>query len=160
VIKYLLTFLMFVVIIVEEAFWSIFEAISAFFARFGLIRKLESFVAARSPVTCLTLFLIPVLLMLPFKFVGLWLIAHGHTLEGIFMFISAKMIGTFLAARLLAITKSKLMTIAWFAYCFNKFTHWKDGVKNYIHATAAYRAYRTWRLALNAKVAQIFRRNK
>lgn len=159
-LKYLFTLLMFVVILVEEAFWSVFEALSGFFARFKLVRKLEDFVAARSAATCLALFLIPVLMMLPFKFAGLWLIAHGHALDGLFVFILAKVTGTFLAARLLAITKSKLMTIRWFAYCFNKFIGWKDGVKNYIHATESYQSYRRFRDALDAKVAEIFKREK
>lgn len=149
---------MFVVIVLEEAFWSIFEAVSGFFSRFGLIKKLENFIAARSPAVCLTLFLIPVLLMLPFKFVGLWLLAHGHTINGLFVFVLAKVVGTFLAARLLALTKNKLMTIGWFAYVFNKFIAWKDGVKNYIHDTDAYRSYRKFRDALDAKVAEIFKR--
>ena len=151
---------MFVVIILEEAFWSLFEAVSGFFARFKLIRKLEDFVAARSPAICLALFLIPILMMLPFKFAGVWLIARGHTLQGLFVFVLAKATGTFLAARLLAITKNKLMTIRWFAYCFDKFISWKDGVKNYIHATASYKSYRKMRDALDAKLAEIFKRRK
>lgn len=158
--KYLLMFLLFVVILIEEAFWSVFEALSGFFARFELVQKLEVFVAARRPATCLALFLIPVLLMLPFKFAGVWLIAHEHLLEGLFMFVSAKACGTFLAARLFALTKAKLLSIAWFAYCFEKFSAWKVRVKNYVYATATYQAYRSWRMALNAKLAQIFQRKK
>lgn len=158
--KSLITFLLFAIIIVEEAFWSVFEALSGFFARFGLVRKLENFVAARRPATCLALFLIPVLLMLPFKFAGLWLIAHGHALDGLFVFVMAKVTGTFLAARLLAITKSKLMTIGWFAYCYEKFISWKERVKNYIHATPSYQAYKKMRARLDAKFAEIFKRGK
>lgn len=157
-LKYLFTFLMFAVIVLEEAFWSIFEAVSGFFSRFGLIKKLERFIAARSPVVCLTLFLIPILLMLPFKFVGLWLIARGHALQGLFVFFLAKAVGTFLAAHLLALTKSKLMTIGWFAYLFNKFIAWKDGVKNYIHATEVYQSYRKFRAALDARFAELLRK--
>ena len=158
--KKLFTFLLFAVIIVEEAFWSVFETVSGFFERYKLIRKLEDFVATRSPATCVALFLIPIMLMLPFKFVGLWLIAHGHALDGLFVFVMAKVTGTFLAARLLAITKSKLMTIGWFAYCFEKFIRWKDSVKNYIHATATYQSYRKFRDELDAKVAEIIKREK
>ncbi|NNM80690.1 MAG: hypothetical protein HKM01_09620 [Gallionella sp.] len=159
-LRYLFTLVMFVVILIEEAFWSVFETVSGFFERFKLIRKLEEFVAARSPAICLALFLIPILLMLPFKFVGVWLIARGHPLDGLFVFLLAKATGTFLAARLLAITKNKLMTIRWFAYCFEKFIGWKDGVKNYIHATASYQAYRRFRDALDAKLEEIFKREK
>ena len=159
-LKYLLTLLMFVVIILEETFWSLFEAVSGFFARFKLIRKLEDFVAARKPGTCLALFLIPITLMLPFKFAGVWLIARGHTLDGLFMFVSAKATGTFLAARLFALTRSKLLGIRWFAYCYKKFIAWKDGVKNYIHATASYQAYRKMRDALDARLAEIFKRER
>ncbi len=159
-LKYLFTLLMFFVILLEEAFWSIFEMLSGLLTRFELVRRLENFVAARSPVLCLTLFLIPVLMMLPFKFAGVWLMAHGHTLEGLFMFLSAKASGTFLAARLFAITKDKLMSIAWFAYSFEKFYDWKEGVKTYIHATKAYRTYLIWRTALNVRVAAIFKRKE
>ncbi len=156
-LKYIFTLLMFVIIIFEEAFWTIFEVLSGLLARFELVRKMENFVAARSPVLCLTLFLIPVLMMLPFKFAGVWLIAQGHPLEGLFMFLSAKASGTFLAARLFAITKTKLMTIVWFAYSFEKFSAWKEGVKAYIHSTEAYRVYHIWRSTLNARVAALFK---
>ena len=156
--RYLFTLLLFVVILIEEAFWAVFEALSGWFARFALVRKLEDFVAARHPAICLALFLIPVLMMLPFKFAGVWLIAHGHTLQGLFMFLSAKASGTFLAARLFALTKSKLLSIAWFAYSYERFTRWKDGVKAYVHATVTYRSYRKFRDVLDAKVAEIFKR--
>ena len=158
--KSLVTFILFIVILIEEAFWSIFEALSGVFERFKLIRKLENFVAERHPNTCLALFLIPVLLMLPFKFAGVWLMAHGHKLEGLFMFISAKATGTFLAARLFAITKNKLLSIAWFAYCFNKFSDWKLGVKHYIHGTPSYQAYQVLRTRLKAKLAEWLKQNK
>jgi hypothetical protein len=157
-LRYLFTLLLFVIILIEEAFWAVFEALSGWFARFELVRKLEDFVAARHPIICLTLFLIPVLMMLPFKFAGVWLIAHGHTLQGLFMFVSAKASGTFLAARLFALTKSKLLSIAWFAYSYERFTRWKEGVKAYVHATATYRSYRKFRDVLDAKVAEIFKR--
>ena len=159
-LKKLFTFLLFVVIVIEEAFWSVFETLSGFFERFKLIRKLEDFVAARHPATCLALFLIPVMLMFPFKIAGVWLIAHGHTLDGLFMFVSAKATGTFLAARLFAITKSKLLSIRWFAYCFEKFTAWKNRIKDYIHATASYKSYRKIRDELDVRLAKIFKRRK
>lgn len=157
-LRYLFTLLLFVIILIEEAFWAVFEALSGWFARFVLVRKLEDFVAARHPAVCLALFLIPVLLMLPFKLAGVWLIAHGHALDGVFVFVMAKVTGTFLAARLLAITKSKLMTIRWFAYCYGKFSAWKEGVKTYVHATAAYRSYRLNRDKLDSWLATILKR--
>lgn len=157
-LRYLFTLLLFVIILIEEAFWAVFEAFSGWFERFALVRKLEEFVAARHPAVCLALFLIPVLLMLPFKLAGVWLIAHGHALDGVFVFIMAKVTGTFLAARLLAITKDKLMTIRWFAYVYGKFTAWKESVKTYVHATAAYRSYRGKRDKLNSWVAGVLQR--
>ena len=157
-LRYLFNLLLFVIILIEEAFWAVFEALSGWFERFTLVRKLENFVAVRHPAVCLALFLIPVLLMLPFKFAGVWLIAHGHTLQGLFMFLSAKACGTFLAARLFAITKSKLMSIAWFAYVYVRFSAWKEGVKAYIHATEAYRSYRHFRDGLDRWVAGVLKR--
>lgn len=158
-LRYLINLLLFVVILIEEAFWKLFEALSGWFARFALVRRLEMFVAARHPYLCMALFLIPVLMMLPFKFAGVWLIAHGHTLQGLFMFLSAKACGTFLAARLFAITKDKLLGIAWFAYAYGKFSAWKTAVKEYVHATAAYRHYRHMRDHLDRWVAGLKRRD-
>ena len=156
--RYLFTLLLFVIILIEEAFWSVFEALSGWFARFALVRKLEEFVAARHPAVCLALFLIPVLMMLPFKFAGVWLIANGHALQGLLMFLAAKACGTFLAARLFAITKDKLLSIAWFAYAYGKFSAWKEGVKDYIHATAAYHRYRHFRDGVDRWVAGVLKR--
>lgn len=159
-LRYLINLLLFVVILIEEAFWAVFETLSGWFARFALVRRLEDFIAARHPAVCLVLFLIPVLLMLPFKLAGVWLIAHGHALDGVFVFVMAKVTGTFLAARLLALTKDKLMTIRWFAYVYEKFSAWKDGVKAYIHATSAYKSYKKFREKLSLQFAKILHRKR
>jgi hypothetical protein len=63
----------------------------------------------------LAVFLIPIAVIEPFKIIGLWLIAHHHIIYGILAFVAAKVFGLGLAAFLFDATRSKLLSMAWFA---------------------------------------------
>jgi hypothetical protein len=63
----------------------------------------------------LLVFLIPIAVIEPFKIVVLWLIAHHHIVYGILAFVAAKIFGLGLVAFLFDATRSKLLSMAWFA---------------------------------------------
>ncbi len=69
-----------------------------------------------SPWPTLLIFLVPVVILEPFKFVGLWLFAKGHIIAGALVFLAAKIIGLGVIAFLFETCKPKLMQfrlIAW-----------------------------------------------
>lgn len=62
----------------------------------------------------LLVFLIPLGVIEPFKFLGLWLIGHHHILFGILAFVAAKVAGLGVMAFLFEMTRAKLLSMGWF----------------------------------------------
>lgn len=67
-----------------------------------------------APVVLL-FFIIPMLVILPFKIGALWLIAHGRFVTGALVFIAAKFAGVGAAAFIFDIAREKLLSMVWFA---------------------------------------------
>ncbi len=81
----------------------------------ALKARIAKTLARLDPWPTLLVFAVPVLVILPFKLAGLWLIAQGHPLLGIAMFFGAKISGLAVTAFLFDTCKPQLMRLAWFA---------------------------------------------
>lgn len=66
------------------------------------------------PWLTLFVFVIPGLVLFPFKLLGLWLLGTGHPVLGVATFFVAKAAGVGSAAFLYEICKPKLLQLAWF----------------------------------------------
>lgn len=103
-----------------------FEALKAAVARV---------IAALPAPVALLFFIIPALVILPFKLAALWLIAHGRFFTGALVFIAAKFAGVGAAAFIFDIAREKLLSMAWFARAYGwviAAQHWaKDFVAPY-----------------------------
>ena len=71
------------------------------------------------PYATLLLFVLPGLVLLPFKLVGLWLIAQGHFILGVVVFFLAKTVGLAIAAFLYDLCHDKLMQIPLFVRLYD-----------------------------------------
>jgi len=76
-------------------------------------------IARLHPYATLILFVLPGLVLLPFKLAGLWLIARGHFIAGAFVFFVAKTVGLALAAYLYELCQDKLMQIPLFVRLYD-----------------------------------------
>ncbi|OAN51353.1 hypothetical protein A6A04_16385 [Paramagnetospirillum marisnigri] len=103
-----------VIMLVEEYLWAGLKAIMARLGRLPLVARLEARIQALSPWGAAVVFVIPGVLMLPFKLVALWAMAQGQVLLGIGVLLAAKLTGTALFARLYTLCKPTLMTVGWF----------------------------------------------
>lgn len=125
-----LLFLLALVFLLEAWVWDVFAAFGRFLdARlpFAAVRRaLEQAILRAPPYVALALFVIPGLLVLPFKLGGLWLIAHGHIFWGGFVFLMAKFATVGVAAFLFELTRDKLMTLSWFARLYVIVMCWRD----------------------------------
>ncbi len=90
---------------------------------------LQAAIAHLPPMATLVLFCIPVLVIIPFKLVGLWLIAQRHVFLGAGVFLAAKFVGLAVTAFLFDLCRSKLMQMAWFV----RFYHVILRVKQWAH---------------------------
>lgn len=117
---------------IARPFWFLFAALFLFEAwlwdvlghaltRLAALIPFESFKRAlarmveRLPApVVLLVFLIPLGVIEPFKFLGLWLIGHHHILFGILAFVVAKVAGLGVMAFLFDMTREKLLSMGWF----------------------------------------------
>ena len=101
-------------------------------------------------------FIVPVLIILPFKLAALWLIGHGRFIAGALVFIAAKFAGVGAAAFIFDIAREKLLSMAWFARLYGWVVaaqHWaKDLVAPYKERVKAFLA------PLKARVRALFDR--
>ncbi len=119
-------FLLALLFLVEAWLW---DRLSAFWARVLARVPIEALRAALTRMICrlpaavaLFVFVIPGLVLLPFKLVGLWLIGTGHPLLGVLTFLAAKTAGLGAAAFIFEVTRPKLMELAWFRSVHAAFT--------------------------------------
>lgn len=85
----------------------------------ALKRGIARLIAALPPYAALLLFVIPAVVIFPFKLAGLWLFAHGRIFMGAAVFLAAKAVGFGIAAFLFDACKPKLMRIGWFASAYD-----------------------------------------
>ena len=81
------------------------------------------------------IFALPALALLPIKLLALYWLAGGHPALGVGTILAAKVAGTALVARIYQLTRVKLLTLAWFAWCEAKVLALR---------AAAYGLWRSW----------------
>jgi hypothetical protein len=129
-------------IFLEEWVWDAMQACMAWIGRLPGIRWCEARIADLPPYAALIAFLIPAAILVPFKLFAFWLIARGHGLLGLEVFVIAKIVGTAFLARIFALTRPALLTIGWFARAHAAFTAWRDRVYAYVKSLPAWQAAR------------------
>ena len=142
------------IVLFEEWGWRpLFELISRL-ARFRLWARLELWIAGLPPYGAFVVFALPTTILLPLKFVAVWLLAGGHVLTASALFIAAKVLSTALIARIFMLTKPALMQIAWFARAYNRFMPWKDALFARIRASWTWRYGRMLKTRVKLRVNQ------
>lgn len=129
-------------IFVEEWLWDRLLVLTSALTKLPPIRWAETRISKLPSYLALIAFLIPVAILLPFKFGAFWLIAQGKGALGTFVFVVAKIVGTVFIARIFALTKPALMTITWFARSYSAITSWKLRLYDYVRALPVYQAIR------------------
>ena len=114
---------------VEEWVWDRLAALMVWLSRLSWVRALAAWVAGLPAYAALTLFVVPVTLMLPFKIFGLWLLARGDALPGIGIFVLAKVVGTAIAAWIFAHCRDTLLSVSWFAAVYRTFVRFREYVR-------------------------------
>jgi hypothetical protein len=141
----LLGLLLLPVILFEEWGWDALLALAAFVARALRLQALQRRIAALPPYGALAVLLLPSLLLLPLKLLGLWMLARGLVLWSLLLVVASKIAGTAVLAQLFTLTKPQLMQIAWFAAGYTRWTAWKKRWLDWLRATAPWQAARRWR---------------
>jgi hypothetical protein len=118
------------IFLIEEAIW---DWTATLMARLGAIRAVhavEKHIAGLPPRWAFLTFILPSLIFIPAKLVGVEAIVSGHWVLGSGVFLFAKVAGFALFSRIFNLTRPTLMQLAWFARVYT----WIMGYRNRIHA--------------------------
>lgn len=140
------------IILFEEWGWRPLSNLLGRLAAFAPIAAIERLLARLPPYAALIALALPTSLLLPLKFVAIWLLANEHFLSATLLFVGAKIASTALIARVFLLVKPALMRIGWFAALFNWFMPWKDALYAQIRASWVWRYGRVVKARAMAEV--------
>jgi len=113
-LKTLLVAVAALVVLLEEWLWGVISAALARLARYRLAQAVSRVLRSFPPWAALAVLVLPAAVLLPFKMLGLWAVAHGHAFLGIGCVLGAKVTGTAVAAYLYANVREAARKVAWF----------------------------------------------
>jgi hypothetical protein len=130
------------------------------------LRRIKAAVAAAieglPPAATLVVFVVPVLLLLPLKFLGLWMLARGLWLGAVGVLALAKVVSLGVTAFIFDLTRPKLLQLVWFRWLYERVMVWLDWahalidpikrrVKTWFRIWSPRRAGRTLRLLVRIR---------
>ncbi len=89
-------------------------------------RRIAAKLEHLSPLATLGVFAVPVITLLPFKFLALWLLAKGHFLSGVFTVIGAKLAGFGVFSFLFTLCKAKLLQLRAVRWVYEHCVYWRE----------------------------------
>jgi hypothetical protein len=126
-------------ILLEEWGWRPLADLLGRLAQWRPWAQLEYHVARLTPYAALLVFALPSALLLPLKFLALFLVARGHFVLAALLFAGAKVGATALVARLFLLTQPALMQIGWFAWGYDTLMPWKEALVERVRASTVWR---------------------
>ena len=130
------------VLLFEEWGWEPLARAMARLSRLRVWARVESALRALPPWAAVLAFFLPVLLLLPVKLFGLFLLGEGHALSALLLLLAAKLVGTAILAWLFQLVEPALMRIPWFARYYPRWKLWKDSVLNSVRDSRSWRSMR------------------
>ena len=146
------------IIVFEEWGWRPLADMLGRLARWRPWARIEYAIARLPPYAALLAFALPTLILLPLKFLALFLIARGQLLLASLLFIAAKVVATALIARLFELTQPALMQIGWFAWSHDTVMPWKEALTEQVRTSWPWRVGRLWKERLRRHLAVAWRR--
>ncbi len=138
--------------LIDALFLSLIKSIFKRLADLPVVVRVSAWIAALGPYPTLALFLIPLIILEPVKPVSAYLIATGHTLYGVIVFVVGEVLKIAIVERMFHMSRDKLMSIAAFAWAYNLIMPWLD----YLRALPAWQAVLRRYQAAKAAVRQFF----
>lgn len=142
--------------VAEEWLWDGLVRATKWLAQLPPVRAVEARIQRLGPKAAMAMFVVPWLLLLPAKLLGLWLFGCGRYGLGIAVFVVAKLAGTALLARLFTLTRPALLQVEWFRRFYGWFTGLRDRLYAYVRGLRAYQATRRWLAALRQRLLALW----
>lgn len=148
------------VFLIEEAIWDWTAKLMARLGAVRLVHAVETHIAGLPPRWALLTFLLPSLILIPAKLIGLHALASGHWLLGSTIFIAAKLLGMALFSRIFNLTRPALMQLGWFARLYAFVMHYRNRIHTYLDNWTAYQRFKQRIRTAVSSFHSIFKRKK
>lgn len=132
-------FLLALLVLAEEWLWDTLRAGLRELSRLAAVRAVEAWLRTLSPWPAAAMLCAPAVLLVPFKFAGMWALAHGHWVAGMAVVIGAKVTGTALAAFVFTSVRDAARKLAWFDRVYVAITRAIAWAHAWMRAQPAYR---------------------
>jgi hypothetical protein len=123
-----LLILLALVFLFEAWLWSHLAPIVAWVVARLPWREFKAKVAAAierlPPSATLLVFVLPILLLLPLKFLGLWMLSRGAWLGALAVLAFSKIVSLGVTAFIFEVTRPKLLQLAWFRWLYAHVLAW------------------------------------
>ena len=123
--------------------------------------RLARLVERLPPWAVLIVFVVPFLLLLPLKFLEVYLLVHRQWIAAILVLVLAKLLGLGVTAFIFDVTRPKLLQMAWFRWLYELALTWLGRAHALVDPIKARikRATRRWRWLMNpGRPGRFFRR--
>jgi hypothetical protein len=158
IVRGVLQVLLALIIVFEQWGWEPLANLLGRSVRWQPWARAESAIARLPPYAALFVFILPTTLLLPLKFLAIFLVAEGHFLLAAILFMGAKVVATALVARLFMLTQPGLMQIGWFAWTYDAVMPWKEALVERVHASWVWRVARVWKERVKRQTLSGWRR--
>ena len=145
ILRGILQMLLALIIVFEEWGWQPLADLLGRLAKWRPWAAVETAIARLPPYAALVVFALPTALLLPLKFLAVFLVAQGQIVMAGLLFLAAKVVATALIARLFLLTQPSLMQIGWFARGYDIVMPWKDALVERVHNSLVWRVARVWK---------------
>jgi hypothetical protein len=116
------------VFLIEAWLWEhlrpLVAAVVGFIAWNKLKARLARLVEWLPPWAVLIVFVIPFLVLMPLKFLEVYLLVHRRWVGAILVLVLAKLLGLGVTAFIFDVTKSKLLQMTWFRWLYELLLRW------------------------------------
>lgn len=113
------------ILLFEEWIWNAMLRATARLVAHPWIQAAERRLAELEPVEALCAFVLPALIMLPFKFAAIYVLARGYFVTGTAVLVLAKVVSTTLGARIYVVVRPQLQQVGWYVRLESRFLAWK-----------------------------------
>ena len=128
--------------LVDALVLTLAKPITRWLANHWVFDRLRMWIISLRPYPTLALFMVPVLILEPVKPVAAYLTATGHFATGLTVLLVGELLKLVLMERLFCISRDKLMSIAAFAWCYERLCQAREWVESF----AIWQRARRWSL--------------
>lgn len=149
-----------VLFLIEAWLWEKLEPVVAAVVRAIPLARVKAAIAsgvnALPPPAVLFVFLVPVVVLFPFKLAAIWLLSEGQLALAAAVYVLAKLVGVGVTAFLFETCKPKLLQMRWFAALYE----WVRGVWAWAHRLVdpIKARIKAWMIRLRGKARMTFAR--